>query len=438
MAATQVKAEAAHRDAGLVREIGVWAFAAAIVNVVVGGGIFAAPAALAASVGAWAPIALLACGIAMGAIVLCCAEAGSRVPSSGGTYAYVEAAFGPAPGFVAGMMLWLSCVLAAGGIAAAFADAIVALYPVGSPIVQRVALIVGVMALVTWINLRGAKQGARFAGVATVVKLVPLLLFVGVGAFWVEPANLRPSGSVDPGSFGAAVILSIFAFSGMETMLSASGEVSRPERTVPRALMLAMGTILILYIAIQLVAQGLLGPALAGTKEPLAQAIGTVHPGLAVLIAAGAAISRGAWLGSDVLGAPRILFAFARDGFLPAALGRVSPRTQVPTAAILTHSVLGTALALSGEFYWLVLLSALATAPIYLGACLAAVKLRRDDVRLTGTPFRVPGLGVAAAIGTLSMIALVCLAQWDEIVGLFAAIGLSALLYLARRSAAPR
>lgn len=436
--ATQVKAEAAHRDAGLVREIGVWAFAAAIVNVVVGGGIFAAPAALAASVGAWAPIALLACGIAMGAIVLCCAEAGSRVPSSGGTYAYVEAAFGPAPGFVAGMMLWLSCVLAAGGIAAAFADAIVALYPVGSPIVQRVVLIVGVMALVTWINLRGAKQGARFAGVATVVKLVPLLLFVGVGAFWVEPANLRPSGSVDPGSFGAAVILSIFAFSGMETMLSASGEVSRPERTVPRALMLAMGTILILYIAIQLVAQGLLGPALAGTKEPLAQAIGTVHPGLAVLIAAGAAISRGAWLGSDVLGAPRILFAFARDGFLPAALGRVSPRTQVPTAAILTHAVLGTALALSGEFYWLVLLSALATAPIYLGACLAAVKLRRDDVRLMGTPFRVPGLGIAAAIGTLSMIALVCLAQWDEIVGLFAAIGLSALLYLARRSAAAR
>lgn len=434
--ATQVKAEAAHRDAGLVREIGVWTFAAAIVNVVVGGGIFAAPAALAASVGAWAPVALLACGIAMGAIVMCCAEAGSRVPSSGGTYAYVEAAFGRAPGFVAGMLLWLSCVLAAGGIAAAFADAIVALYPVGSPAVQRVVLIVGVMALVTWINLRGVKQGARFAGIATVVKLVPLILFVCVGAFWVDPANLHPSGTIDPGSFGAAVILSIFAFSGMETMLSASGEVARPERTVPRALMLAMGAILILYIAIQLVAQGLLGPALADAKEPLAQAIGLVHPGLALLIAVGAAISRGAWLGSDVLGAPRILFAFARDGFLPVALGRVSPRTQVPTAAILTHSIIGTALALAGEFYWLVLLSALATAPIYLGACLAAVKLRRDDVRLMGVPFRVPGLGIAAAIGTVSMIALVALAQWDEIIGLFAAIAISALLYLARRSAA--
>jgi amino acid transporter len=434
--ATHIKQEAAHRDAGLAREIGVWAFAATIINVVVGGGIFAAPAALAGSVGAWAPLALLACGIAMGAIVLCCAEAGSRVPSSGGTYAYVEAAFGPAWGFIAGMMLWLSCVLAAGGIAAAFADAIVALYPVGSPAVQRVVLIVGVMALVTWINLRGAKQGARFATVATVVKLVPLLLFVGVGAFFVNPDYLRPTGSVDAGSFGAAVILSIFAFSGMETMLSASGEVTNPTRNVPRALMLAMGGVLILYVAIQLVAQGLLGPALSGAKEPLAQAMSGVHPGLAILIAAGAAFSRGAWLGSDVLGAPRILFAFARDGFLPEPLGRIDPKAQVPTIAILTHATLASALALMGEFYWLVLLSALATAPIYFGACLAAVKLRRRDVRLMGEPFQVPGLGIFATVGVLSMIALVYLAQWDEIIGLFAAIGLSALLYLARRTVA--
>jgi amino acid transporter len=436
--ATSIKAEAVHRDAGLVREIGVWSFAATIINVVVGGGIFAAPAALAGSVGAWAPFALLACGIAMGAIVLCCAEAGSRVPSSGGTYAYVEAAFGRAPGFIAGMMLWLSCVLAAGGIAAAFADAIVALYPIGAPAVQRVVLILAVMALVTGINLRGAREGARFAGIATIVKLVPLLLFVGVGAFWVDPANLNLTGCIDHGSFGAAIILSIFTFSGMETMLSASGEVSRPERTVPRALMLAMGGVLLLYIAIQVVAQGLLGPQLATSKEPLAEAMGVVHPGLVLLIALGAAISRGAWLGSDVLGAPRILFAFARDGFLPAALGRVSKKTQVPTAAILTHATLGAALALMGEFGWLVLLSALATAPIYIGACLAAVKLRRENVQLLGPAFRVPGLGVAATIGVLSMIALIALGQPNEIIGLFAAIGISAILYLARRSVGPR
>jgi amino acid transporter len=200
--------------------------------------------------------------------------------------------------------------------------------------------------------------------------------------------------------------------------------------------MLAMGGVLLLYIAIQLVAQGLLGPQLAGSKEPLAEALGVVHPGLVLVIALGAAISRGAWLGSDILGAPRILFAFARDGFLPAMLGRVGERTQVPTAAILVHAAIGTALALMGEFDWLVLLSALATAPIYIGACLAAVKLRRENVQLMGPAFRVPGLGIAATIGVLSMVALIGLGQPNEIIGLFAAMGISAILYLARRTVA--
>ena len=165
---TQLETEATKRDAGLARSIGTVAFAATLVNGVIGGGIFAAPAALAGSVGAWAPLALLACGFAMGAIILCCAEAGSRVPSSGGIYAYVEAAFGRGWGFVTGMVLWISCVLAAAGVAAAFADAIVALFPFGPPGVQRVLLLLGVMSLIVGVNLRGARLGARTAAMFSV------------------------------------------------------------------------------------------------------------------------------------------------------------------------------------------------------------------------------------------------------------------------------
>jgi basic amino acid/polyamine antiporter, APA family len=435
--ATQVQQEVVHRDQGLAREIGTTAFAATIVNGVVGGGIFAAPAVLAASVGAWAPLALLACGLAMGAIVLCCAEAGSRVPSSGGIYAYVEAAFGRGWGFVTGMVLWVSCVLAAAGVAAAFADAIVALYPVGDPRVQRVVLLVGVMSLIAAVNLRGARMGARLAAISVVVKLVPLLLFIGVGLFFIDTANLMPSGEIDAGAFGRAVILSIFAFSGVETVLGASGEVARPERTVPRALLLGMGIVLLLYLAIQIVAQGLLGSALSGSDEPLAQAIGVVSPELVLVIAVGAALSRGGWLFSDVLGAPRIPFAFARDGLLPSALGRVNAR-HVPHVAILVHVTLATALALVGEFGPLVLLSGLFTVPIYLGACLAALKLRRDDVQLVGKPFRAPGLGLAAAIGVVSMTALVMLAQPLEVAGLAAAVLLSAGWYWLHRGDSTR
>ncbi|NNM78246.1 APC family permease [Sphingomonas sp. ID1715] len=435
--ATQVLEEAVHRDAGLKREIGVTAFAATIVNGVIGGGIFAAPAALAGSVGAWAPFALLACGIAMGAIVLCCAEAGSRVPSSGGIYAYVEAAFGRGWGFVTGIVLWLSCVLAAAGVAAAFADAIVALWPTEAPAVQRVLLLVGAFGLITAVNLRGVALGARLASLSTVVKLVPLLLFIGVGAFFVEPANLRPAAGVDSGSFGRAMILALFAFSGMETVLGASGEVARPERTVPRALVLAMGIVLLLYLAIQIVAQGLLGAELAGSAEPLAEAIGIASPGLVAVIAIGAALSRGGWLFSDVIGAPRILFAFARDGLLPAPLGRLNG-AHVPHVAILTHVSIALTLALIGSFGSLVLLSGLFTVPIYLGACLSAVKLRRLDVRLIGEPYRVPGLIVAAAIGIVSMIALLAGGQWIEIGGLVAAILVSGMIYLVRKDRSSR
>lgn len=431
--ATQVVNEAAQRDAGLTRSIGTLAFAATIVNGVIGGGIFAAPSALAGSVGAWAPLALLACGIAMGAIVLCCAEAGSRVPSSGGIYAFVEAAFGRGWGFVTGLVLWMSCVLAAAGVAAAFADAIVALLPIGPPGVQRVLLLIGVMTAITLVNLRGARLGARAAALFSVIKLAPLLLFVGVGLFFIDPGNLRPSAELDPGSFGRAMILSIFAFSGMETVLGASGEVSRPERTIPRALVLAMGVVLLLYLGIQIVAQGLLGPALPGAAEPLAQAIGVVHPALIPVIAIGAALSRGGWLFSDVLGAPRMPFAFARDGLLPSWLGRVS-EAGVPANAILLHVTLATGLALVGSFGPLVLLSGLFTVPIYMGACLAALKLRQRDVRLTGVPYLAPGLGVAVVIGVLSMVALVALAQWAEIAGLAAAIAAGGLIYLIRRA----
>src|SRR5919112_5582793 len=93
-------------EAALVRALGVWGLAASIVNVTVGGGIFRLPSGVAADVGAWAPLAYLACTVAMGLIVLCFAEAGSRVSMTGGPYAYIETAFGPFVGFVCGALLW--------------------------------------------------------------------------------------------------------------------------------------------------------------------------------------------------------------------------------------------------------------------------------------------------------------------------------------------
>ena len=117
------------RDAALRRDIGPLALAAAVVNGVVGAGIFTLPSAMAQAAGARAPLAYLVCAVAVGLVVLCFAEAGSRVPTSGGVYGTVAHAFGPLTGFVCGMLTWVASVLGCGGVIAAFAGIMGSLVP---------------------------------------------------------------------------------------------------------------------------------------------------------------------------------------------------------------------------------------------------------------------------------------------------------------------
>lgn len=437
MATADIARQERNRDVGLVRAMGVFAFAAAITNEVVGSGIYRLPGGMAKAGGVAAPYAYLACLIAMGAIVLCFAEAGSRVPTSGGPYGYVEAAFGKLAGFVAGVLLWLSSVLACGGIAVALADTLAAAVPgLTNPLIHQ-CVVIAVLASMTGINLVGVDPASRFLGWATLIKLLPLMLFVVVGAAGLAMGHhaTAPITNAPTEGFGRAAILAMFALTGMETPLAASGEVREPSRTVPRALLLAMGSVGLLYIAIQLVAQSLLGAALLDSHAPLADALGTIDSHLRLPLLAGAFLSMLIWLGSDLLGAPRVLFAFARDGLLPSPLGKVHPRWRTPYVAILTHFVLAAGLALSGTFENLAILSTLAIAPLYMSVCAAAVKLRRDEVAIMGRPLVLPALPVLAGFGILSMVVLIGFGQWNEIIALIGVLVGSGLLYWFMRRA---
>lgn len=426
----------ASRDRGLKRGIGPLALAAAIVNIVVGAGIFSLPAGMAKAAGPYALVAYLICALVMGAVVLCCAEAGSRVPTSGGIYGFVDAAFGPLTGFVAGVLLWLSCVLACGGIAAAFASAVGKLVPALAAAGPRAALIVAVIGLLAWINCIGVKAASRFIAAATAIKLIPLVLFIGVGVFFINPAHLHAGAAPGVEGVGRAIILSLFAFQGMETALGASGEVDNPARTLPRALIGAMAFVAVLYVSIQVVAQGLLGGSLAGSAAPLADALSTVDPRLGLVILIGTAVSMGGWMGSDLLGAPRVLFAFARDGFLPPILGKVS-KSQTPAVAIVVHAVIAMVLAITGTFEQLAVLSVLAGCLLYVGACLAAWRLDRREVALLGAPLKLPALAVWAGLGTLGMVVAIALAKPIEIAALAGSVVVSVLLYWIARRARP-
>jgi amino acid transporter len=400
--------------------VGPLALAASLVNVVVGASIFVAPSALAASAGAYAPLVFVVCAVAVGAVAVCFAEGGSRVPTSGGPYGYIDAAFGPFASFVAGTLLCVSDALALGGIAAALADTVVAVLPEPARRASHAAVIVGVVGWVALVNTAGVARGARLVSAMTAVKLAPLALFVMVGATAMRASNLAAAGPgiAAGGGLGRAVILATFAFTGMETALCASGEVAHASRTIPRALGASMAFVAALFVVIQLVAQGILGASLAASATPLADALGAVHPGLRLVMLAGAALSMFGWVGSDLLGTPRMLFALARDGWMPRALAAVHPRTHAPHVAILVYAGIGIVLALTGSFAELAVLSTLAVAPLYVLGCAAAWTLARRGVARDGEPLAFRAIGAAAVVGIASMLAMILAASLAEIAGL--------------------
>jgi len=400
-------------ERSLVRAIGTWALAAGVINVTVGGGIFRLPADVAAALGAAAPIAYIVCAVAMGLIVLCFAEAGSRVSLTGGPYAYVELAFGPYVGFLTGVLIWLLGTTAVAAVSTVFATNAAKLFPVFEQPMMRALLLAGSFATVATVNILGVKQGSRLNGIATVAKLLPLALLVLAGVFFIDRDNLAMATAPAVGDVTRASIVLIFAFSGIESALVPSGEVKDPARTVPRAVFTAMIAITVLYIAIQLVAQGVLGPALATSTTPLADAAGVVlGPWGRILLLSAVVVSTFGYLSGMTLAIPRALYAFGRDGYLPSAVAAVHPRFRTPHVAIAIQSVLACALAISSRFGPLAIIANVAALLVYFGCSVAAWQLRRRNVAAGGIPFRVPGAAVvpflscAMIIGLLSSITL--------------------------------
>ncbi|HEY5264337.1 MAG TPA: APC family permease [Steroidobacteraceae bacterium] len=428
--------EANRRDAGLVRAVGTWSLAASTICIVVGAGIFAVPGALAASIGPYAPIAILICAIAIGSVAICFAEAGSRIASSGGAYGCIQAAFGPLSGYVAGMLLWIGNVLACGGIAAALADVAASVLPPPLKASTHALVIFGVIGWIAYMNIGGVARGMHLIRWATILKLVPLVIFVIVGAGAVHARNFLPVAVPGTAGLGRALILALFAFTGMETSLCTSGEVADPGRSIPRALTLALGSVTLLYVAIQLVAQGILGPSLSQSTVPLADAMARISPALRVLMLAGAAVSMFGWLSADIMGSPRMLFAFARDGWLPSLLGRLHGRTHVPHISIICYATLAAGLAITGTFAELAVLATLTSAALYILGCAAAWRLARRGVAEAGAPLNFRWLLSAMLIGIVSMLAVIALASQEEIVGLLVFIGACVPAYFLQARAA--
>lgn len=418
-------------DEQLVRGIGIPALTANIISCTIGAGIFVIPAAVARGLGPGAPLAFFVCAVAMVLFVTCFAIAGSRVSLTGGLYAYVEVAFGRYVGFLAGILYFLTALGAVAGVVNVLANSVALVVPfLGGP-VMRIVVMATVYGSLVFINIRGVREGAGAVTVITFAKLLPLLLFIAAGIFFIHPSNITWPAWPTSNSLGDAVILLIFAFVGIEVALIPSGEVKNPARSVPRAAYLALVLTTTIYILIQLVAQGTLGSDLANHPDaPLAEAAATFLGKLGrTILIAGATISAFGFVTSDILSSPRMIFAFGRDGALPAFFAHVHRRYRSPDVAIITYAVLAFALSISGTFEQLAVLSNVAILLMYFLCCMACWVFLQFDVRGNAKPFNFPGMQFipALAIATIGWILTHASAREFIITGLVLAI--ASILY---------
>lgn len=387
----------------LKREIGVRALTLALLNILIGSGIFVIPAIIAETLGTAAIVAYLVCGALVFLIALCFAEVASKTTISGGIYTYIERAFGPYTGFLANNLYWFgSAVIADAAIANALADTLKYFFPFLGNEVFRALFFLVVFGGLALLNIRSVKSSVRFIEFATVAKLTPLVLLLVAGTAFVSVENLRWTSIPTLNNTVTASLLLFFAFTGVETPLINGGEIKNAKRTVPLSVLLGIGGMLILVMSIQLVTQGVLGETIILHKNAPLAAVGEVIAGKVgfALVIVATALSMLGLLSGEILSIPRMLFAGARDGLMPKPLASVHPRFFTPHIAVAFYASLGFLFAVAGGFKQLAIISSACTLLIYLGTVLATLKLRKATLADSEKPFTVPGGVIVPLLAT--------------------------------------
>lgn len=419
----------------LRRALNRWQILALSINDVVGSGVYLLPAATVALLGPASVWAVLAAGLAVALIVLCYAQASSCFDEPGGSYLYVREAFGGFLGFEVGWMTWLTRIAVAAALANGLALAVSHFWPAAASGAGHALVVAGSLLLLGFINLVGIRSAAA-AGVLMVAgKLLPLLLLLAVGVFQVDWSQALVSGAPpldDPRRLGEGALLLLFAYAGFENIPAVAGEFRNPRRDVPFALLAMIAICTALYVAVQLVAQGLV-PDLEHAAAPLAEAAQRLGgSGFALLLTVGAAVSIFGTNHNTMLVGPRYLYALSKDGFGPRAFSRVHPRFRTPHVAILLQTALALLLAFTGSFVQLALLSAVARLCSYTGTAAAVMVLRR---RHRGRPgvLQLPGGDLVPALALLVCLGLVASAHLENLAAAAVALAAGAVIYALRR-----
>jgi APA family basic amino acid/polyamine antiporter len=284
----------------------------------------------------------------------------------------------------------------------------------------------GIVMLITWLLLRGARESATANTIMVVIKLVVLALFIGVGMMNITPANYTPFA---PNGFtgihqGAAIVF--FAYIGFDAISTAAEETINPQRNLPIGILGGLAVCTLIYVVVGAVITGMVPYTELGVADPLARALElTGYSGVSTIVAFGAAVSMSAVLLVFQYGQPRIFFAMARDGLLPEWVARIDPKTRIPYTATLVTGILVAVASAIGDAAETYDLTNIGTLFAFALVCAGVMVLRVVEPN-RHRPFRVPMVWVIAPLGVAACLFIMVglpYQAWERF-GIWLAIGL--------------
>ena len=419
-------------EADLVRGIRRWDLVAITINGIIGAGIFGLPSKVYGLIGTYSLIAFVACALVVALIILCFAEVSSRFEETGGPYLYAREAYAPAVAFEIGWLFWLVRVTAFAANCNLLINYLSFFWLSATNPIWRASVIVLVVTALAIINLLGIRQAAIVSNIFTVGKLVAIIIFIAAGLFFLNPAAYEFGPRPSTGAFSQSVLLLVYAFTGFEMATIPAGEVRDPQRNLPRALLIAILVVAILYIMIQVVCVGTL-PGLAQSQKPLADA-GSQFLGVAggAIISAGAIVSITGNLNILLLSGSRLPFAMAEQQQLPAFIGSIHRKFFTPWVSILITAGVMLFLTLKSSFVAALTISVIARLFTYAATCLAlpVFRARREA---PAALFRLPGGTVVAVLSLLLIIWLLLNVTLQEAKVSAIAAGVGLVIYFGHR-----
>lgn len=377
------------------KKLGFWSIVLLGINSIIGSGIFGLPGEAYKMIGPASIVVLVFCTVLAVSIALCFAEAGSWFDENGGPYLYAKEAFGQFIGFEVGFMKWAIGMIAWAAMANFFAITISTVWPqAADPFTKNV--IIGVVLIgLGIVNIMGVQASKVLNDIITIGKLVPLIFFIVVGIFFVKGGNFKPfvivpSGEATTTAFVAAAISLFYAFTGFESLAVAAKEMKDPKKNVPKALVMVMFVVSVVYVLVLAISIGVLGEGLRGSANPVADAATKIMgPVGGYIITIGTIISVGGINIASSIFTPRSAKALVDQGLMPKSMGKTN-KNEAPYIAIIV-SVIGTLIiAWSGSFTILSQISVVSRFIQYIPTCLAVLIFRKkySDKEIN---FKIPG-----------------------------------------------